>query len=118
MSGDLVQHEDDRDDLTISYMLGFERGKDATATALTLAQARIRELETALKPFADFEETLRSWHSGKYNPPFSMDKDEWPRDRAVLVRTRPVDEERSIVRKLHREDFEAARQALKEAPNV
>jgi len=85
------------------------------AEALTLAQARIRELETALAPFADFEETLRSWHSGKYNPPFSIDQDEWPRHRAVLVRTRPVDEERSIVRKLHREDFEAARQALKEA---
>lgn len=85
------------------------------ATALTLAQARIRELETALEPFADFEETLRSWHSGKYNPPFSMEQDEWPRHRAVLVRTRPVAEERSIVRKLHREDFEAARKALKEA---
>jgi hypothetical protein len=60
MSGDLVQHEDDRDDLTISYMLGFERGKDATATALTLAQARIRELEEAIWLAHDQLNTYRS----------------------------------------------------------
>jgi hypothetical protein len=60
MSGDLVQHEDDRDDLTISYMLGFERGKDATAIALTLAQARIRELEEAIWLAHDHLNTYRS----------------------------------------------------------
>ena len=60
MSGDLVQHEDDRDDLTISYMLGFERGKDATATATALAQARIRELEEAIWLAHDQLNTYRS----------------------------------------------------------
>jgi hypothetical protein len=64
MSGDLVQHEDDRDDLTISYMLGFERGKDAAATALTLAQARIRELEGALKIADQIVANFAHGHSG------------------------------------------------------
>jgi len=54
-----VPDNDDLDDLTVAYLDGFGRGKDA-------ARARIAELEAALKPFADKAGTNtqldNSWH--------------------------------------------------------
>lgn len=92
----------------------------ARLTATTYETAKLRErveeLEGALRPFADFEETLRSWHSGKYDPPFSEEQREWPSHQPVLRRTRPEDSEKMIVRTLMRDDFDRARSALENSP--
>lgn len=45
MSGDIA---DDQDDMTIVYMLGFERGKDAAAATITAQAQEIERLRKAL----------------------------------------------------------------------
>ena len=83
----------------------------AEARAL-LAESKLAEAKRALRPFAAFEETLRSWHFGKYSTPWSELKQEWPRHKPVLRRTRPDGEAMEIVREVRREDFERAAATL------
>lgn len=76
---------------------------------------RIKQLEDALRPFAEFEETLRPWHEGKFDPPWSQVQAEWPFGRPVLERSRPVGkfrEGKRIERAIFRSHFETAAKLL------
>jgi hypothetical protein len=63
-------------ELTTAYMVGFEKGVEHQKKAQGAAAARIAELETALKPFADLAE--------KYNGDVD-DQPLWDRDFMPVV---------------------------------
>jgi len=72
------------------------------------ALIRITELETALKPFAEYEKTLRCWRIGGsyfYQPA-------WDEKLHVAVGSYPIDHERVKRVFLWKWDFERATKAL------
>ncbi len=74
----------------------------------------IEELKQALKPFAEFANTLKPWTSG-YS---YLEQLEWPEHKAVLCRTYPCDDKSVNVRKLYASDFMKAEKALSDIMKV
>lgn len=72
------------------------------------------ELRRALKPFAEFEQTLREWRWGDGHGGTIPMQAPWPRHRPVLHRDRPHETDRDRLRffELHVEDFETAAKLL------
>ena len=80
-------------------------------------RAENTELRRALKPFAEFEQTLREWKWGEGGHAITL-QEPWPRHRAVMRRDRPHETNKGMARRyeLRREDFEEAAKRLGLAP--
>lgn len=94
--------------------MAYDEGYAAAVREIRELKENLAAARDALRPFAEFEPSLRLWRRDGWSWPV---QEAWPDHKPVLQRTHPIDEEMERICSLHVSDFKRAADVLAATDN-